>query len=179
ALRSSALVGMQPQLRQTPPARSSSTATTDSPSCAHRIAATYRPGPVPTTTTSTFCAAIVGLDQETQRLFEEALDVLEEARAHRAVHHAVVAGERQHHAAAHPEPALLDDGHAPHGAHGEDGALGRVDDRGEFRDVVHAEVRDRERRARHLLRAQLAVPCALREIARLDRDLAQALRMAV
>src|SRR5438046_246472 len=42
-----------------------------------------------------------------------------------------------------------------------------------------SQVRDRERRARHLLRAQLAVPCALREIARLDRDLAQALRMAV
>ena len=52
ALRSSALVGMQPQLRQTPPGRSSSTVATESPSCAQRMAATYPPGPVPTTTTS-------------------------------------------------------------------------------------------------------------------------------
>src|SRR5437660_2165161 len=54
ALRSNALVGMQPQLRQTPPGRSSSTAATERPSWAQRIAATYPPGPVPTTTTSNF-----------------------------------------------------------------------------------------------------------------------------
>src|SRR5258708_22912085 len=54
ALRSSALVGMQPQFRQTPPGRSSSTVATDNPSWAARMAETYPPGPVPTTTTSNF-----------------------------------------------------------------------------------------------------------------------------
>src|SRR2546422_5868290 len=98
ALRSSALVGMQPQLRQTPPGRSSSTAATDSPSWAQRIAATYPPGPVPTTTTSNFWPAAMALDQQAKRLFEQPLERLQEARAHRAVHHAVVARERHVHA---------------------------------------------------------------------------------
>src|SRR3954465_6051021 len=45
ALRSSALEGMQPTLRQTPPQYFSSTTATVCPSCAARIAATYPPGP--------------------------------------------------------------------------------------------------------------------------------------
>jgi hypothetical protein len=40
APRNSALAGMQPQLRQTPPIASRSTSATRSPSCAPRIAAT-------------------------------------------------------------------------------------------------------------------------------------------
>src|SRR5687768_2895005 len=93
ALRRSALVGMQPQFRQTPPGRSSSTAATERPSCAHRMAATYPPGPVPTTATSTLWAAIP-LHEQAQRLFEQPLDVLQEPRTHGAVHHAMVAGDR-------------------------------------------------------------------------------------
>ena len=49
ALVRSALVGMQPMLRQTPPRWRSSTHATFIPSCAARIAATYPPGPLPTT----------------------------------------------------------------------------------------------------------------------------------
>src|SRR5688572_18052582 len=88
ALRSSALVGMHPQFRHTPPGRSSSTAATERPSCAHRIAATYPPGPVPTTATSTLCAAIP-LQEQAQRLFEQPLHVLQEPCTHGPIHHAV------------------------------------------------------------------------------------------
>src|SRR3954468_2713096 len=52
ALRSNALLGMHPTLRQTPPQYFSSTIAVVRPSCAARIAATYPPGPAPKTTTS-------------------------------------------------------------------------------------------------------------------------------
>ena len=52
ALRSSALVGMQPTLRQTPPQYFFSMIAVYSPSWAARMAATYPPGPAPSTTTS-------------------------------------------------------------------------------------------------------------------------------
>src|SRR3954449_10332946 len=52
ALRSSALEGMQPTLRQTPPQYLDSTTATLLPSWAARMAATYPPGPAPRTTTS-------------------------------------------------------------------------------------------------------------------------------
>src|SRR5205823_10842029 len=122
AFRSSALVGMHPQFKHTPPGRSSSIAATDNPSCAQRMAETYPPGPVPTTTTSKVFA-IAGLDQQAEGFFEQPLDVLQEARAHRAIHHAVVAGERQHHAAADTKTVIGHDGDRAHGAHREDGAL--------------------------------------------------------
>ena len=47
-----ALVGMQPQLRQTPPSLSRSTQATDRPSWAARMAPTYPAGPPPMTTRS-------------------------------------------------------------------------------------------------------------------------------
>ena len=52
ALRSRALLGMQPTLRHTPPQYLPSTMATFFPSWAARIAATYPPGPAPRTTTS-------------------------------------------------------------------------------------------------------------------------------
>src|SRR3954469_3414989 len=52
ALRSRALVGIQPTFRQTPPQYFSSTTATRLPSWAARMAATYPPGPAPSTTTS-------------------------------------------------------------------------------------------------------------------------------
>src|SRR5690349_21600088 len=52
ALRSSALDGMHPTLRQTPPQYLDSTTAALRPSCEARIAATYPPGPAPRTTTS-------------------------------------------------------------------------------------------------------------------------------
>src|SRR5579883_122198 len=52
ALRISALVGMQPTFRHTPPRYSFSIHTTLAPSWAARMAATYPPGPAPMTATS-------------------------------------------------------------------------------------------------------------------------------
>src|SRR3954451_676891 len=52
ALRSSALDGMQPTLRHTPPQYCFSITPTFRPSCEARMAATYPPGPAPRTTTS-------------------------------------------------------------------------------------------------------------------------------
>ena len=57
ALRSSALDGMQPTLRHTPPQYFSSTTATDLPSWAARMAATYPPGPAPRTRTSKWVTA--------------------------------------------------------------------------------------------------------------------------
>src|SRR5579872_5049011 len=59
-VRSSALVGMQPQLRHMPPSWSRSTMAVFMPSCAARMAATYPPGPPPTMTMSKFWSAIRG-----------------------------------------------------------------------------------------------------------------------
>ena len=52
AFLSNALLGMQPQLRQTPPTSSFSTNAVFRPSWPARIAATYPPGPPPMTTRS-------------------------------------------------------------------------------------------------------------------------------
>src|SRR4029453_10797745 len=155
ALRRSALVGMQPQLRQTPPGRSSSTAATERPSCAHRMAATYPPGPVPTTTTSKAWFA-TGLDEEAQRLFEETLHVLEEARTHGAVHDPVIARDGHLHASPHPELAALGHRLLEHGAHRDNGTLGRIDNGGKLLDVVHAEIGHGEGRSGEFLGAELA-----------------------
>src|SRR5262245_3113799 len=129
---------MQPQFRQTPPGRSSSMAATVRPSWAHRIAATYPPGPVPTTTTSYFTVAMTPRSceeaqrlpeqprpghvrrhsgssrsparscEEAQRLFEQPLHVLKEPRAHRPVHHAVIARDRHLHAPPDADLAVVD-----------------------------------------------------------------------
>jgi hypothetical protein len=48
----SALLGMHPQFRHTPPSDSFSTHSTRLPSCARRMAAVYPPGPPPITITS-------------------------------------------------------------------------------------------------------------------------------
>src|SRR6056297_2669036 len=48
----SAFEGMQPWFRQVPPKASFSTSVTSRSSCAARMAATYPPGPAPTTSTS-------------------------------------------------------------------------------------------------------------------------------
>src|SRR5262252_7919400 len=115
------------------------------------MAATYPPGPVPTTTTSYFIATIrCPSHEEAERLLEKPLHVLQEASAHRAVHHAVVARDRHLHPAADPDLAMIGDRLLDHRAHRQDGALRRIDDRGKLLDVVHAEVRDGERRAAHL-----------------------------
>ena len=43
--------GIHPRIKHVPPALSASTITVSRPNCAERIAATYPPGPAPTTRT--------------------------------------------------------------------------------------------------------------------------------
>src|SRR5207244_1855588 len=80
--------------------------------------------------------------------------------------HAVVARERHIHAPSDAETRSGDDRDLAHGADGEDRTLGRVDDRGELRHVVHAQVRDRERGAGVLLGPQLSRSRPLSQVPR-------------
>jgi hypothetical protein len=107
------------------------------------------------------------------------LHVLQEPRAHRAVHHPVIARDRHLHAAAHPELAVLHHRLLQHRAHREDRTLRGVDDGRELLDVVHAQVRDREGGPGHFLRAQFAPTRAVGQVPRLDRDAGERLRVAV
>src|ERR1700730_4367443 len=144
---------MQPQLRQIPPRCSRSTSATFILSCAARIAATYPPGPPPTTMRSKSCSAMIRppLEQHRQRIFDQALEGLEEGRTNRAVDHAMVDRQRAGHDRRDGQRAVLDDRTLFAGADRQDGAVRRIDDGGEFLDAEHAEVRDREGAALELL----------------------------
>src|SRR5882724_12128332 len=134
-------------------------------------------------TTSNFWAAAMArspsLQQEPERLFEQTLDVLEEARAHGPVHHAVVAGDGYLHAAAGGEGPVLHHRALEYRAHRQDGAFGGIDDGRELLDVEHAEIGDREGGPGQLGGAELARPRPLGEVARLHRDLHERLDVAV
>src|SRR5438093_904122 len=131
-----------------------------------------------TSTTSKLWVAIA-LDEEPQRLFEQAFDVLQEPRAHRSVHHPVIARDRQRHPPPDSEPGVIDHRHAPDRPDREDRALGWIDDGRELGDVEHAEVRDREGCPRQLLDPELAIPRALGQVAGLDGDPGEWLSVAV
>src|SRR3954452_25622921 len=119
------------------------------------------------------------LQRQRDRLLEDRLHAREELRRRRAAEDAVVAGDRDVHAVAGDHLAVADDRLLLHLADGQDRRLRRVDDRRERRHPVHAEVRDGERRARQLGRADLAVADLLGQRARLRRDLAEALAVGV
>src|SRR4051794_21518469 len=119
------------------------------------------------------------LQRQRDRLLEDRLHAREELRRRRAAEDAVGAGDRDVHAVAGDPPAVADNRLALHLADRQDRRLRRVDDRRERRHPVHAEVRDRERRARQLGRADLAVADLLGQRARLRCDLAEALAVGV
>ncbi len=56
----------------------------------------------------------------------------------------MVDGEHERHLRRDLYGAVDDDRHRPSGAYGEDGGMGRVDDRRELLDAVHAEIGDTE-----------------------------------
>src|SRR3954452_86632 len=124
-------------------------------------------------------ATAARLQRQRDRLLEDRLHAREELRRRRAAEDAVVAGDRDVHAVAGDDLAVADDRLALHLPDRQDRRLRRVDDRRERRHPVHAEVRDRERRARQLGRADLAVADLLGQRARLLRDLAEALPVGV
>src|SRR5262245_29276646 len=143
--RSSALVGMQPQLRQMPPRCSRSTTAVFMPSCAARIAATYPPGPLPRTIRSKEVSAIwpsppFSSQQHRQRIFDERLEGSQELRANSAVDGAVIAGEGTAHDRRHGDRAILDHRALLAGADRQDAAMRRIDDRGKVAHTVHAEI---------------------------------------
>src|SRR5262249_21786393 len=153
---SSALLGMQPTLRQVPPRISYfSTQATFMPSCAARIAAVYPPGPDPMTTRSK--VPLMGrLDGQQTALgaFQALLDAHQERHRLLAIHDAVIVGEREvHHRAnhdliVHHHRTLLDLVHA------EDAALRRIQDRRRQEAPEHAAIRHGERAARQLVDRQ-------------------------
>src|SRR3954447_15854642 len=119
------------------------------------------------------------LQRQRDRLLEDRLHAREELGRRRAAEDAVVAGDRDVHPVTRDDLAVADDRLLLHLPDGEDRCLRWVDDRRERRHPVHAEVRDRERRARQLGRADLAVADLLGQRARLRRDLAEALAVGV
>src|SRR5665811_296776 len=98
---------------------------------------------LPISSTSGFSPAIrfSPLDQCGDRLFDETLEGGEQLAAERAVHHAMIAGQR--------DRQLADEFHSPvfgfdwcaaRGADRQNGGVRRIDDGGELAHAVHAEI---------------------------------------
>src|SRR5215218_8928882 len=119
------------------------------------------------------------LQRQRDRLLEDRLDAREELGRGRAAQDPVVAGDRDVHAVADHHLAVAHHRLGLHHPDRQDRRLRRVDDRREARHPVHAEVGDRERRARQLGRADLAVAHLLGQLVRLLGDLPEALLVGV
>src|SRR4051812_16077853 len=117
-------------------------------------------------------------DQERGRL-EVALDGLEQPGPVRSGAGAVVAGEGHRHDLAGHDGAVAEDRPLEGARHRQDGRLGRVDDRREGGHVEHAHVGHGEGGALDLRLAQLPVARPLDQVARLDGQLSDALRVGV
>src|SRR5688572_7437747 len=81
--------------------------------------------------------------------------------------------------AAHHDVALHDHGTLFNAADRKNTSLGWIDDRREVVDAEHAQVRDREGRARVFVRLEPPLARAAGEFARLLRDLAKSLLIGV
>ena len=114
-----------------------------------------------------------------RRLLDERDERTQELGAVRAVDRAVVAGERDVHHRRDVDLAVDDDGRRLHGADGQDRHLRRVEHGDELVDAEHAEVRDRERAAAHVLPRQLAVAGTADELGARARDLLHAAPVGV
>ena len=104
-------------------------------------------------------SAIVALrsQQHGQGILDEALEGRQQVGADRAVDDPVIAGERAAHHRGDVERAVPDHRTLFAGADREDTRLGRVDDRVELLDAVHAEIGEAEAAALVFLGHQLAV----------------------
>src|SRR5207248_9903198 len=99
---------------------------------------------------------LFGLREQDVRRFEDLLEALEEAGGGGAVGDAVVEGQGEGHLVADGELVVYHGRLAGDAANPEDTGFGQVDDRREGFDTVVSEVRDRERRAAHVVRAEAA-----------------------
>src|SRR5699024_8706344 len=118
-------------------------------------------------------------DDDAQRALQDGAQLLEEGRGDGTVEHPVVDGQRQGHDRAVDQLPAPPDGLLHGGADGQDRSFGRVDDRGEGVDLVHAEIADAEGAALVLVGLQRAVAGTVRQVARLASDLPDALAVGV
>src|SRR5580704_18031247 len=160
---SSALDGMQPTLRQTPPrAGSRSTSTTRRPRSAARNAAVYPPGPAPRSSTSAVwfstSSSTKTSEHEAAHVLEQMAQVPGEPRGQRPVDDPVVVGQRDRQHQPRYERRTVPDRRQLGPDHAEDGYLGGVDDGREGGPADAAQAGDREAGALQVGRPELALP---------------------
>src|SRR6476619_666304 len=125
-------------------------------------------------------SVIVRSQGKGERLLEQVAKVGQEARAVRAIDHAVIAAQRDGQQIGERDAAgAILDGCAPGTADREDRNLRRIDDRGERTDTEHAEVRDGEGAVLEVLGSQGSSPGAVRQRACLLGELGQGLPVGV
>src|SRR5579884_2799588 len=126
-----------------------------------------------------FAALRMTLQQQAERLFQQAFDFLQEAGRDGAVNGAVVAGERDLHAVAYHYLPIFHDGRGSDRSDGQDGRFGRVNDGGEALHVVHAQVADGEGAAAQVIGLKLARTRCLGQPPRLARNVEDAALIGV
>src|SRR5688572_23215321 len=104
---------------------------------------------------------------------------LQEPGTQRAIDDPVVAAHGQTHARLHHPRAVHDHHLLLHRADRDDAGFGWIDDRRELDDAEHAEVADRERRARVLFGLELLLARTARELFYFHRDVAHAFAVRV
>src|SRR5438552_8172120 len=97
-------------------------------------------------------SAACGLEDESHRALQEALDFLQELRGRYPIEDPMVDGECDAHPLAGDDLAVLHHGLVLDRADRQDGGVRWIDDGGELVDVVHTEVRDAEGVAHVVLR---------------------------
>src|SRR6266851_6762122 len=110
------------------------------------------------------------LDEQASRIFQEALYLVEEARAD---DDPVIARDRHPHRLTYGELAVAYDRAILDGADGENRRLRRHDHRGEVLDIEHPHVRDGERRTRQIITRKAAASRFRHEPMCRARDLRQ------
>src|SRR6478735_2155140 len=174
----SALDGMQPTFRQTPPrAGSRSTSTTFLPRSAARNAAVYPPGPAPSTRTS--AAWFSMSEHQPPDVLQHPAQVPGEPGGQRAVDDPVVVGKRERqHQPRHERLTVPHRGHLGPD-HAEDRHLGGVDDGREAGPADAAQAGDGEAGALQVGHTELALTRPGRGHAELPAELGDALAVDV
>src|SRR6187551_547392 len=98
-------------------------------------------------------------DKQHRRMFELALDALDERGGFPAVDDAVIERRGQVYHPADRDLALIYDGALRDAVDADDRDLGMVDNRGRGEAAKRAEAGDRDRRAGQLVARRLAFPC--------------------
>src|SRR5579883_38894 len=119
------------------------------------------------------------LQQQAERLFQQAFEFLQETSGDCAIDDAVVGRECDFHTVAHHDLSIDNYGSWYDGTDSQDSGLGRVDDGCKALHLEHAQVADRESAAGELFRAQLACTSRLGQTLRLARNIEQAALISI